>query len=133
MTNVTVKIDETVKKEAETLFDKLGMSMSGAINIFVRQAIREQAIPFPIRAATAEEKYDEYFNSHNMKILTESIEQAKNGQVITKSLAESEAMEKGNLANYWSREIGEKNRLVYQILDGGRVEIYQCKGHYSDK
>jgi len=40
---------------------------------------------------------------------------------------------KGNLAGYWSREIDEKNRLVYQILDGGRVEIYQCKGHYSDK
>ena len=93
MTNVTIGIDEAVKKEAETLFDKLGMSMSGAINIFFRQAIREQAIPFPIRAKTAEEKYNEYFNPHNMKILMESIEQAKNGQVITKSLAELEAME----------------------------------------
>ena len=40
---------------------------------------------------------------------------------------------KGNLAGYWSREVDEKNRLVYQILDCGRVEIYQCKGHYSDK
>ena len=93
MTNVTIRIDETVKKDAETLFDKLGMSMSGAINIFFRQAIREQAIPFPIRAKTAEENYSEYFNPHNMKILMESIEQAKNGQVITKSLDELEAME----------------------------------------
>jgi len=40
---------------------------------------------------------------------------------------------KGNLADYWSREIDEKNRLVYRILDNGRVEIYQCKGHYNDK
>ena len=40
---------------------------------------------------------------------------------------------KGNLAGYWSREIDEKNRLVYQILNDGRVEICQCKGHYSDK
>jgi DNA-damage-inducible protein J len=93
MTNVTVRIDEGIKKEAETLFDKLGMSMSGAINIFFRQAIREQAIPFPIRVKTDEEKYKEYFNPHNMKILMESIEQAKNGQIITKSLAELEAME----------------------------------------
>ena len=93
MTNVTIRIDETVKKDAETLFDKLGISMSGAINIFFRQAIREQAIPFPIRAKTAEEKYSEYFNPHNMKILMKSVEQAKNGQVITKSLAELEAME----------------------------------------
>jgi len=40
---------------------------------------------------------------------------------------------KGYLTGYWSREIDDKNRLVYQILDGGRVEIYQCKGHYNDK
>ena len=93
MTNITVRIDETVKKEAETLFDKLGLSISGAINIFFRQAIREQAIPFAIRAATPEEKYSEYFNPYNMKVLMESIEQAKNGQIVTKSLAELEALE----------------------------------------
>jgi len=40
---------------------------------------------------------------------------------------------KGNLTGYWSREIDEKNRLVYKILNGGSVEIYQCKGHYNDK
>ena len=93
MTNITIRIDDDVKKDAESLFDKLGFSISGAINVFFRQAIREQAIPFPIRAATAEEKYNEYFNSHNMKILMESIEQAKSGQVVTKTLAELEAME----------------------------------------
>jgi len=43
MTNVTIRIDDNVKKEAETLFDELGLSISGAINIFFRQAIREQA------------------------------------------------------------------------------------------
>ena len=40
---------------------------------------------------------------------------------------------KGNLTGKWSREIDEKNRLVYKILDDNRIEIYQCKGHYSDK
>jgi len=40
---------------------------------------------------------------------------------------------KGNLSGYWSREIDEKNRLVYRIFDDGRVEVYQCKGHYGDK
>ena len=65
MANFTVRIDDDVKKDAEILFEKLGMSVSGAINIFFRQAIREQAIPFQIKAATAEEKYNEYFNPHN--------------------------------------------------------------------
>ena len=40
---------------------------------------------------------------------------------------------KGNLEGYWSRDIDEKNRLVYRILDDDRVEITQCKGHYADK
>ena len=40
---------------------------------------------------------------------------------------------KGDLSDYWSREIDEKNRLLYRILDDGRVEIIQCKRHYSDK
>jgi len=40
---------------------------------------------------------------------------------------------KGNLSGKWSREIDEKNRLVYKVMQDDRIEIYQCKGHYSDK
>ncbi len=39
---------------------------------------------------------------------------------------------KGNLSGYWSREIDEKNRLIYRISDGEGIEIIQCKGHYDD-
>jgi len=39
---------------------------------------------------------------------------------------------KGDLSGKWSREIDEKNRLVYKVTDDV-VEVYQCKGHYSDK
>lgn len=39
---------------------------------------------------------------------------------------------KGNLSGWWSREIDEKNRLIYKIEDGC-IKIYQCKNHYSDK
>ena len=98
MANITIRIDDEIKKEAETLFDKLGMSISGAINVFFRQAIREQAIPFSIRAATKEEKYNEYFNSYNMKILMESITQAERGEVITFTMDELKAMEAGTVS-----------------------------------
>ena len=40
---------------------------------------------------------------------------------------------KGNLSGYWSREIDEKNRLIYKIQDNGKVMIAHCNGHYSDK
>lgn len=46
--NVTIRIDEDLKKQADTLFNDLGFSLSTAFNIFVRQAVREQSIPFLI-------------------------------------------------------------------------------------
>ena len=39
---------------------------------------------------------------------------------------------KHNLSGYWSREIDEKNRLVYRIHNG-MIEIIQCRTHYGDK
>jgi toxin YoeB len=39
---------------------------------------------------------------------------------------------RGNLSGYWSREIDEKNRLLYKLLDGGKILIVHCHGHYSD-
>ena len=39
---------------------------------------------------------------------------------------------KGNLSGWWSREIDEKNRLIYKIEDDC-IKIYQCKNHYDDK
>ncbi len=49
MITISLRVDEDVKKEAETLFCKLGLNMSTAINIFLKQSVREQAIPFKIR------------------------------------------------------------------------------------
>lgn len=46
--NVTVRIDEELKKQADMLFDDLGMSLSTAFNIFLRQSVREQQMPFVI-------------------------------------------------------------------------------------
>lgn len=90
MTNITIRIDEDVKRDIEILFSKLGFSMSGAVNVFFRQALRDQAIPFHINANS---KYDAYFNEYNMKILEESIAQVNAGKVIVKTMAELEAME----------------------------------------
>ena len=47
--NVTIRMDEKLRLEGAKLFDDLGMGLNQAINIFVRQAVREQRIPFEIR------------------------------------------------------------------------------------
>ena len=46
--NVTIRMDESIKRQADELFSDLGMSLSGAITVFLRQSLREQAIPFQI-------------------------------------------------------------------------------------
>lgn len=46
---ITVRLDEDTKKQAEELFGDLGISMSSAIIIFLKQAIRKGGIPFEIQ------------------------------------------------------------------------------------
>ena len=43
-----VRIDEDVKKSAAELFAQLGMDMSGAINIFLKQCILKNGLPFAV-------------------------------------------------------------------------------------
>jgi len=43
-------MDKDIKKEAEMLFAEMGINMSTAINIFVRQSVRQKKIPFEISA-----------------------------------------------------------------------------------
>ena len=47
-TNITIRMDTNLKVQAEALFNELGMNLSTAFNIFVRQSLREGAIPFKI-------------------------------------------------------------------------------------
>lgn len=46
--STNIKIDEVLKQESQTLFENLGLNLSTAINMFLRQAVREQAIPFRV-------------------------------------------------------------------------------------
>ena len=48
LASLNVKIDRTVKTEADKVANAMGMTLSTAINIFVRQMVSERAIPFRI-------------------------------------------------------------------------------------
>ena len=43
-----IRIDTNVKEQATILFDELGMDMSGAVNIFLRQCILHGGLPFAV-------------------------------------------------------------------------------------
>lgn len=48
LASLNVKIERAVKKEADSIANAMGMTLSTAINIFVRQMVNERAIPFRI-------------------------------------------------------------------------------------
>ena len=47
-TTTQIRIDSTIKEEATALFSELGMDMSSAVNIFLRQCILRGGLPFPV-------------------------------------------------------------------------------------
>ena len=57
--NTSIKIDEETKKEAQKLFKDLGLSLSAAINIFLKQAIREKGIPFYVNSLPENSAFEE--------------------------------------------------------------------------
>ena len=54
MAQISFRIDDDVKKEAEKTLDIIGLSMSTAMNIFLRKVAREKRIPFELAAETNE-------------------------------------------------------------------------------
>ena len=47
-TNISIRMDTELKRQAEELFSDLGLNMTVAMTMFLRQAIRNQGIPFEI-------------------------------------------------------------------------------------
>lgn len=50
--NLSVRLDAELKREADELLSSLGMNMTTAINLFLKQTVRNQAIPFSISMNT---------------------------------------------------------------------------------
>ena len=48
-TSMSIRLDSEVKEQAQQVFNSLGMDMTTAINIFRRQAIQYQGLPFDVR------------------------------------------------------------------------------------
>ena len=48
-TNFSVRMDSELKKQCEALFGELGMNLTTAINVFLRQSLRAGGFPFEVR------------------------------------------------------------------------------------
>ncbi|MDR1977912.1 MAG: type II toxin-antitoxin system RelB/DinJ family antitoxin [Synergistaceae bacterium] len=83
MAQVNIRIDDDLKEQADIIFGELGLNMTTAFNIFVRQAVREGGIPFTITT-----KPDPFYNPFNLKILRQSNVKANEGKLTAHELIE---------------------------------------------
>ncbi|MCI8505857.1 MAG: type II toxin-antitoxin system RelB/DinJ family antitoxin [Lachnospiraceae bacterium] len=54
--NVSIRMDAEIKTEAEELFSELGLSLGAAVNVFVRQAVRQGGLPFKVTLGKKKDK-----------------------------------------------------------------------------
>ena len=88
MANVSIRVDDTVKQQAESICAELGMSLSTATNLFYRKLINYGGIPFELRV-------DPFYSEENQAHLNKVIDNYDNGksQPIHKDITELEEME----------------------------------------
>ena len=72
--NVNIRVDEELKKQSEALLAEMGLNMTTAVNIFLRQVVRTGKIPFEITA-----KQDDFYNPTNLKVLRKAIDGLEKG------------------------------------------------------
>jgi DNA-damage-inducible protein J len=82
-------MDANLKKQAEALFEDMGMNMTTAFTIFTKAVVRQGKIPFEVAG-------DPFYCAANLERLREAIRGLEAGQgVVRKTMQELEAMENG--------------------------------------
>lgn len=71
-TSITVRIDKDLKEQSEEIFEALGMNMTTAINVFLRQVVKTNGLPFELTLNQTKERttYDrigEFDDLRNLK------------------------------------------------------------------
>jgi len=65
-TNLNVRIDSDLKRRSEEIFNELGLTMSTALTVFLRQTVRYKGIPFEMRLNTPNDETLEAIRDVNL-------------------------------------------------------------------
>lgn len=87
---INLRMDADLKRDLEAVCKEMGMNLTTAFTIFAKKVTRERRIPFEVSAPA-----DPFYSEENMDRLKESISQLENGDVVSKSLSELEALANG--------------------------------------
>ncbi len=74
MTQVSFRVDEKVKENAESVFNDLGLSMSAAITVFLKTVGREKRIPFELTL-------DPFYSDNNLRYLEQKMADYRAGRL----------------------------------------------------
>ena len=55
--NMSIRTDSELKAQAEQVLSQLGMNMTGAINMFLRQIVRDRAVPLSLSLSSEQSLY----------------------------------------------------------------------------
>lgn len=88
MAQINIRIDDDLKTKADELFEELGLTMTTACTMFIRQALRQGGIPFDVTT-----QIDPFYSESNMRMIRKSIQEAAEGKLITKTMDELRTME----------------------------------------
>lgn len=87
MTTISAKIENNDKNLFELICNSIGLNVSTAINAFVKATIRENGLPFVLKAA--EDPY--VYSEENLKYLRQGIAQIESGNGKQHELKEIQA------------------------------------------
>lgn len=77
--NVNVRVEPDVKKQAEDILDKLGVSASAFINMTYRQVIMKRGIPFSVELPAGIKTLDTMTDDAFDEMMQTGLTQAKKG------------------------------------------------------
>ena len=82
MSQISLRVDDNVKKQAESVCSEIGMSLSTAINIYLKRLGRDRRVPFDVSA-------DPFYTEANVSVLQSRINDVNNGDnLVTHELIE---------------------------------------------
>ena len=89
--NVFARVEPEIKEQAENILDQLGIPMSNAVGMFLRQVVIQRGIPFEMklpskRPLSMDELTKEQFDAELLK----GMDEIENGQVFSANDIESE-------------------------------------------
>lgn len=74
MAQISLRVDDDVKRDAERTLEDIGLNMSTAINIFLKTVVRENRIPFALTA-------DTFYEESNIRYLEKKYKEFKSGKL----------------------------------------------------